>query len=47
LPGFAALAWHEVTALADANLDRLVHNAHRIEIKGEPMRKGKTPPSEK
>ena len=27
-------------------LDRLVHNAYRIELKGESMRKGKTPPSE-
>lgn len=25
--------------LADANLDRLVHNAHKIEMKGEFMRK--------
>ncbi|MDE0309062.1 MAG: ATP-binding protein [Acidiferrobacterales bacterium] len=25
--------------LADAILDRLIHNAHRIEIKGESMRK--------
>ena len=25
--------------LADAILDRLVHNAHRIELKGESMRK--------
>ena len=35
-------AWHEVIGsptLADAILDRLVHNAHRIELKGESMRK--------
>ncbi|NCP60129.1 MAG: ATP-binding protein, partial [Flavobacteriales bacterium] len=35
-------AWHEVIGeqtIADAILDRLVHNAHRIEIKGESMRK--------
>jgi DNA replication protein DnaC len=32
--------------LADAILDRLVHNAYRIELKGESMRKGKTPPAE-
>jgi DNA replication protein DnaC len=25
--------------LADAILDRLVHNAHKIELKGESMRK--------
>ena len=41
--------WHEVIAdptVADAILDRLVHNAYRIELNGESMRKGKTPPSE-
>jgi DNA replication protein DnaC len=34
--------WHETMAnptLADAILDRLIHNAHRIELKGESMRK--------
>ena len=34
--------WHEQIgdpALADAILDRLVHNAHRIEMRGESMRK--------
>lgn len=34
--------WHEAIndhTLADAILDRLVHNAHRIELKGESMRK--------
>jgi DNA replication protein DnaC len=34
--------WHEVMAdptLADAILDRLVHNAHHIKLKGESMRK--------
>jgi DNA replication protein DnaC len=34
--------WHEVIGsptLADAILDRLVHNAHRIELRGESMRK--------
>lgn len=34
--------WHEAIGdktLADAILDRLVHNAHRIELKGESMRK--------
>ena len=35
-------AWHEIIGeqtIADAILDRLVHNAHRIDIKGESMRK--------
>lgn len=34
--------WHDAiddNTLADAILDRLVHNAHRIELKGESMRK--------
>ena len=34
--------WHEQIGdptLADGILDRLVHNAHRIEMKGESMRK--------
>jgi DNA replication protein DnaC len=34
--------WYEVIgdpALADAILDRIVHNAYRIELKGESMRK--------
>jgi DNA replication protein DnaC len=34
--------WHEVmgsATLADAILDRLAHNAHRIELRGESMRK--------
>jgi hypothetical protein len=46
---FPVNQWHEVIAdptVADAILDRLVHNAYRIELKGESMRKGKTPPSE-
>lgn len=36
--------WHEVIGdptIADALLDRLVHNAHRIGLKGESMRKTK------
>lgn len=36
--------WHEVIAdstIADAILDRLVHNAHRIELKGASLRKKK------
>ena len=34
--------WHETIGnetLADAILDRLVHNSHRLEIRGESMRK--------
>jgi DNA replication protein DnaC len=34
--------WHEVIGsptLADAILDRLVHNAHRLELKGDSMRR--------
>ncbi|MBW1713193.1 MAG: ATP-binding protein, partial [Deltaproteobacteria bacterium] len=34
--------WHEIIGdptLADAILDRLVHSAHKIELKGESMRK--------
>jgi DNA replication protein DnaC len=27
--------------VADAILDRLVHNAYRLELKGESLRKGK------
>jgi DNA replication protein DnaC len=37
--------WHEIIAdptLADAIMDRLVHNAYRINLKGESMRKKKT-----
>lgn len=35
-------AWHETIGdptLADAILDRMVHNAHKIELKGDSMRK--------
>ena len=37
--------WHETIGdptLADAILDRLVHNAHKIQLKGDSMRKNKT-----
>lgn len=37
-------AWHEAIGdptLADAILDRIVHNAHKIDMKGESMRKTK------
>lgn len=46
---FPVNQWHEIIAdptVADAILDRLVHNAYRIELKGESMRKGKMQPSE-
>jgi DNA replication protein DnaC len=39
-------AWHEAIGdptLADAILDRIVHNAHKINMKGESMRKTKEP----
>jgi DNA replication protein DnaC len=34
--------WHDIIAnptIADAILDRLIHNAYRINLKGESMRK--------
>jgi DNA replication protein DnaC len=37
--------WHEQIGdptIADGILDRLVHNAHRMELRGESMRKTKT-----
>jgi DNA replication protein DnaC len=43
--------WHQVIGeptFADAILDRIVHNAHRLELDGPSMRKikaGKKPPS--
>ena len=49
---FPVEQWHEVIAdatVADAILDRLVHNAYRLDLKGESVRKtknaipGKTP----
>jgi len=39
--------WHEQIGdptLADGILDRIVHNAHRIEMRGESMRKGRGKP---
>ena len=39
---FPVSAWHEAIpdpTVADAILDRLIHNAHRIELQGESMRK--------
>jgi len=47
---FPVSQWHEIIGdptVADAILDRLVHNAYRLELKGESMRKNKTEPSEK
>jgi len=41
---FPINAWHEVVpdpTVADAILDRLIHNAHRIELKGDSLRKRK------
>ena len=40
--------WHEVIAdptIADAILDRLVHNAHRLVLRGDSMRKITAQPS--
>ena len=39
---FPVSQWHEIIAdatVADAILDRLVHNAYRLELKGESLRK--------
>ena len=33
-------------SIADGILDRLVHNAHRIEMRGESMRKKRNPPQD-
>jgi len=41
---FPLTRWHELigdATVADAILDRLIHGAHRIELKGESMRKHK------
>lgn len=40
--------WHEQIGgptLADGILDRLVHNAHRIEMRGDSMRKNRPKPN--
>jgi len=42
--------WHEIIAdptYADAMLDRLVHNAHRIELTGESLRKTRAKQNQK
>ena len=39
---FAVKEWHKLIGdktMADAILDRLVHNAHRIVLKGDSLRK--------
>ena len=41
--------WHEVIGektIADAILDRIVHDAHRLELTGESMRKKRKPEAE-
>lgn len=41
--------WHEVIGektIADAILDRIIHDAHRLELKGESLRKKRTPNKE-
>ena len=46
---FPVSEWHEIIGdptVADAILDRLVHNAYRLELKGESMRKNKKDPAE-
>jgi DNA replication protein len=46
---FPISAWHDLIGdptLADAILDRLVHNAYPIELKGDSMRKRTRPPEE-
>jgi len=38
--------WHELIGdptLADAILDRIIHNAHRLQLKGDSLRKQKAP----
>lgn len=47
---FPVSQWHELigdATVADALLDRLVHQAYRIELKGESMRKGRAPETPK
>ena len=47
---FPTSSWHDLIGdptVADAILDRLVHNAHKIELKGESMRKKKKRGNEK
>lgn len=42
IPGLPVEAWHDVIdepTFADATLDRIVHNAHRLSLDGHSMRK--------
>jgi DNA replication protein DnaC len=44
---FPPTRWHELigdATVADAILDRLIHGSHRIELKGESMRKNRSSP---
>lgn len=46
---FPVSQWHEMigdATVADAILDRLVHNAYRLELKGESLRKSKSDPAD-
>ncbi|MER8805249.1 ATP-binding protein, partial [Mesorhizobium sp. M0998] len=39
--------WHAMIGeptIADAILDRIIHNAHRVTLEGDSMRKQKPPP---
>jgi DNA replication protein DnaC len=48
-PQLPASRWHEQISdptIVDGIVDRLVHNAHRIEMRGESMRKKRTPPED-
>ena len=41
--------WHEIIGeqtMADAILDRIVHDSHRIEMKGDSLRKKRLPKNE-
>jgi len=44
--GFALARADQRSTIADGILDRLVHNAHRIEMRGESMRNKLNPPPE-
>ena len=48
-PQLPVSRWHEQISdptIVDGILDRLVHNAHRIEMRGESTRKRRTPPQD-
>jgi DNA replication protein DnaC len=49
LPNYRFSRWHEQIGdptIIDDILDRLVHNAHRIGMGGESMRKQRNPPQD-